>query len=697
MSAMAAALALTDLEQNNAYEVTIYQIGWRLGGQGASGRNLRIADRIEEHGLHLWFGCYDNAFSVMEAVYAELGRTEGPLKNFGEAFKGHDYCMLEEEVGGTWTPWKVEFPPNPERSGAPPTVWSYLVGIIEWIAQLIDDTLDDKTLSVMQQDSLAKRRAWWQPIVEKAGLGAHPLLGPEVFGLRQVADLLRGFVHAVGPHPIAHGPEDHEFLQWLIGEMCKITWDLVGEHVDTEARLRHFWIIFYLGATSMRGMLAEELVTRGFSVVDDRDLRQFFYQHQSLSGEDGTKAADLSYQSPLMQALYDAAFAYQDGDPAKPSMAAGTSLRISLRLLLDYKGHFVFEMQAAMGDTIFAPLYQVLQRRGVVFRFFHRVTQLELDDSGENLARIRISRQVSTLGDYGPLVDVKGLPCWPSEPLYDQIVEGAALEKAVLEDGANLEHYVSNWTDCGGPLVLEAGTDFDVAILSVTHACLPYVVEPRIQAKWEPMLKGIFNVQTQALQMWLKPTIEELGWSESPVIEGAYIEPFSSITDFTHLIPRESWPADNLPGNLTYTCGVLLAKPGETQPEANERAWQTAFQFCNEEIGPVFPKGTRPGDPNGLDWSKLYCLTEASGPDRLAAQYIRANIDPTEQYVLSVPTPTNVRRKAGDSGFGRLVITGTWIDTGLNISAVEVATMSGLQASRAISGYPKVVPGETDL
>jgi hypothetical protein len=111
----------------------------------------------------------------------------------------------------------------------------------------------------------------------------------------------------------------------------------------------------------------------------------------------------------------------------------------------------------------------------------------------------------------------------------------------------------------------------------------------------------------------------------------------------------------------------------------------------------VFPKGSRPGDPNGLDWSKLYCLTEASGPDRLAAQYIRANIDPTEQYVLSVPTPTNVRRKAGDSGFGRLVITGTWIDTGLNISAVEVATMSGLQASRAISGYPKVVPGETDL
>ncbi len=50
------------------YDITIYQLGWRLGGKGASGRNRKTANRIEEHGLHLWFGFYDNAFDMIQRV-----------------------------------------------------------------------------------------------------------------------------------------------------------------------------------------------------------------------------------------------------------------------------------------------------------------------------------------------------------------------------------------------------------------------------------------------------------------------------------------------------------------------------------------------------------------------------------------------------------------------------------------------------
>ena len=55
---------------------------------------------------------------------------------------------------------------------------------------------------------------------------------------------------------------------------------------------------------------------------------------------------------------------------------------------MGYTGAFMWMMQAGMGDTVFAPLYQVLQRRGVKFQFFHRVTNLhvegdELDRSGD--------------------------------------------------------------------------------------------------------------------------------------------------------------------------------------------------------------------------------------------------------------------------------------------------------------------------
>jgi len=699
MSALAAALALTDPQQQGRYEVTVYQMGWRLGGQGASGRNRRCADRIEEHGLHLWFGCYDNAFAVMRQVYTELGRTDGPIRTLDDAFKGKDDCVLEESTDAGWAPWRFDFPPNPLGAGGRPTIWNYLLDILEWIGELLGKSVDLHAL-VGEVAQIQARRAWWQPMLDSSialpdGV-EHPLARAQALQLGDLLEQLRQFVRALDQQSAQRTAQQQEFLVWLIGVIARAAWALVGGRVQTDAGARHFWIMFYLGATAARAMLADDLVGQGFDSADQYDLRDYFVRHQSIDGSAGAEASRVAFWSPLMQALYDAAFAYQDGDPARPGMGAGTALRISMRLLMEYKGHFFYEMQAGMGDTIFAPLYQVLQRRGVVFRFFHRVTQLELDDAGVNLQRVRISRQVTTRGDYGPLYDVKGLPCWPSEPLYEQIVQGAALEAAVRDHGANLEHYVSNWTDCGGERVLEAGTDFDHVILSVTHACLDQVVEPRIQAAWKDMLQRIQNVQTQALQLWLVPTIEQMGWAQSPVLLGAYIEPFSSIADFSHLIARENWPATAAIGNLTYTCGVLPVVAGESQAQADRRVWDHALAFCNTQIAPVFPKAVRPDNPDGLDWDKLYSPFAAAGPDRLRQQYLRANIDPAEQYVLSIPTTQTARRKAQDSGFGRLVITGTWIDTGLNISAVETATMAGLQASRAISGIPAEVPGEKD-
>lgn len=71
---LTAAFELTaTAELRRRHEVTVYQPGWRLGGKGASGRNRAIFDRIEEHGLHVWFGCYDNAFSMIRRCYAERG------------------------------------------------------------------------------------------------------------------------------------------------------------------------------------------------------------------------------------------------------------------------------------------------------------------------------------------------------------------------------------------------------------------------------------------------------------------------------------------------------------------------------------------------------------------------------------------------------------------------------------------------
>ena len=73
---MSALTSVYQLAQHDDYDITVYQMGWRLGGKGASGRNPDISDRIEEHGLHVWFGFYENAFRLMREVYDELGRAE---------------------------------------------------------------------------------------------------------------------------------------------------------------------------------------------------------------------------------------------------------------------------------------------------------------------------------------------------------------------------------------------------------------------------------------------------------------------------------------------------------------------------------------------------------------------------------------------------------------------------------------------
>ena len=82
------------------HDITVYQMGWRLGGKGASGRNEDKNNRIEEHGLHLWFGFYDNAFKMIKDVYKEYSEIKnwpGPHeKAWRKAFKGYNQIVLTD-------------------------------------------------------------------------------------------------------------------------------------------------------------------------------------------------------------------------------------------------------------------------------------------------------------------------------------------------------------------------------------------------------------------------------------------------------------------------------------------------------------------------------------------------------------------------------------------------------------------------
>src|SRR5258705_8298076 len=96
IAGLTAALALTATPALRArYAVTVYQQGWRLGGKCASSRNAAHGQRIEEHGLHMWFGFYENAFALMRRCYRDLDRPPGaPLATIDEAFTPHNAGVL---------------------------------------------------------------------------------------------------------------------------------------------------------------------------------------------------------------------------------------------------------------------------------------------------------------------------------------------------------------------------------------------------------------------------------------------------------------------------------------------------------------------------------------------------------------------------------------------------------------------------
>src|SRR6266545_101772 len=117
-AALAAAFELTRPERGERFDVTVYQMGFRLGGKGASGRGA--SGRIEEHGLHLWMGYYENAFRLMRDCFAELGRENPDALAFESAFSPAELNgAMDFSPASGWLPWQVAFPAMPGVPGDP--------------------------------------------------------------------------------------------------------------------------------------------------------------------------------------------------------------------------------------------------------------------------------------------------------------------------------------------------------------------------------------------------------------------------------------------------------------------------------------------------------------------------------------------------------------------------------------------------
>lgn len=710
------------------YDVTIYQMGWRLGGKAASSRNPAQWHRNEEHGYHMLFGFYENTFATMRACYEELGRgPNAPLSEFCAenadderrhperyAMKRNNMLFLATEFNGKTHTLDIEFPPNRmvPGDGAPTQILTSLRRAWDWLWWFERKRHEQEPAPPILRGPLHGWLDDVRDVLQRVGVELLHLKRETEF-LPRTASSLYAAGKLIDRLPAnLHAPADTDrrgvsgVIIGLIRGYLENLWHELKDTVQTDWISYRTWVIADLFGTILIGVLSDDLIACGFDSINHLNYYEWLRRHATVS-----EATELTVGSALVQFAYDACFAYLDGDAVspptrekplrgQPNMEAGTLLRGQIRLLTDYKGSVDWLFQAGAGEVLIAPMYEVLRRRGVRFAFFHKVTRLVVPKGSRSVDAVEMERQVTLgVGDYEPLVIVRGVPVWPSEPLYDQIVEGEELRARHID----LESFWTDWK--GTPITLRRGVDYDDLVLGIPVGSFRHIARELCDASpaWKAMTEHVKTVRTLGFQTWMNRTLEQTGWAKGKILTGTGVEPIDMEADAAHVIAWENWPRDGTPLNLTYFGGPMKDDPNEPPapdpsypPTQREVVRREAIHFLDQHAGIYWPDAVTPA---GFEWDWLVDLHApgATGPDRFNSQFWKANIDPSERYVLSVVNSTQYRLEAGGSGFQHLYLAGDWVKTGLNCGCMEATVMSGMQAARALGGYRGNIPGEVDV
>ena len=687
MAGLTAAYELTRPGLKGRYRVTVYQQGWRLGGKGASGRFGPHA-RIQEHGLHLWFGFYVNALALMGECAGELAslRPENPYRTLADLFQPVNelvFADADEAVCLSMPPGEVG-EPFFERLPL------YVVAGLSALAVMLGPLADEHEGGSANDD----------------GDGGVPSFGVLAAAARQA---------------LLSAPDPAIYARIAAGLEQEAT-TIVEPSAAGRRMLRQllfFWAAVFRGLGS-DVLCAPAGTSHPFDRLNEVELRIWLGKHGQL-GE--------FVDAPFLRALYDLVFAYPEGQVAGGGeLAAGVAVENLLSMVGRHRGPMLLKMRGAMGDVIFAPLYEVLLARGVRFNFFHAVRQLSFDEDG--VSRIAIVRQLELLnGEYDrrdgryelhglgydplePYDDIRdGLRCWPAEPRRPQVGLQSRAKIAVQPGLIDFEREADPLS--GAPVSLERGVDFDVVVLAMPVATLGWLShecesEPARSADYSgpcsdlmlssaafrSMVLDARPVMTQSLQLWLDRDRDEIGWpcrsswfrrlrgrSDETVLGNAP-KPFDTMCDMTHLVELERWGSVAEPKQIAYFCGVFdHGSAPNGWREADEVAKSHALRFLREHQ-------SRSNKPFWMRFQPddLHDPGGGKGWARLDAQHWRANVGRSERYSAPFIAAVCSRLAPGESGLPNLVFAGDWTRTQVNAGCVEAAVMSGMLAAAAVVG-----------
>jgi uncharacterized protein with NAD-binding domain and iron-sulfur cluster len=748
--------------------IEVYQQGWRLGGKAASGRDHQREQRIEEHGLHIWFGYYENAFRMLagchdelDAIAADAGAGAGEWRRWSPAMtridQGFHPCntigLADDEPDGTWTQWLASFPesdtsPWDRDIASEPMAWD-LSWYLDRIGQRTVALARTAIRSLVQEVDLRPLTLEPEP-EDRARLVDPILLVDEVLG--RLEPVARRFVDATvaagsGMRLLADRDPDDPLVRLVLAQIdaadtvldyVRVRWD---EPIRQNATLRRLMTVLdlFLGVT--RGLLAHRIVTEDdLDALDDWEWDEWLAaQGVRIESRESTLVRGLSYALP---------FAYFRGSRDNPVFSAGVGLRLFLRSFFTYRGALMWKPNAGMGDVVFSPLFELLVKRGVDVHFFHQVDELEVDDDARRVKGVRLRRQrrdttppqddaerlrwyrerflVRVRPRHGAGMADADLQCWPNQPL------------PVWEPGPadySDEDLLGVPSDAGDPAYVPIARD-DVVVLALPLGVIAHVGKQLLEdARWKALVEEVGLVPTQSAQLWLKDRCStSLGWPDDIVASG-FSEPFDTFADMPVACRTERSGLGAQ--TVVYLCGVLFdpaSRPDGPRYERAasdagkstvdiERAWlqserdwvrRNLLRFLTERAALLWPQAVDPStglfdpatlaDPKGSifriaqRFDTLYGVINALLGDEAAranpaAPYFRANVQPSDRYVLSLPGTARYRLAPGDSGFANLFPAGDWTACVLDAGCMEAATISGMLAAEAITGELRTIIG----
>jgi uncharacterized protein with NAD-binding domain and iron-sulfur cluster len=796
-AAMAAAWDLTTPKRNSPdapaqepCEVTIFQIGGRLGGKAASSRNRECGDRIEEHGLHLFLGYYENAFRMVRRCYEELKTLESsdpevqqhvnarPFNNWDwlAAFERANLVGLADDSSGTWTPWIARFPEYvPRCENGVTGIYQLPDGTTLPGVHIVDDLtraypgelgvgLEQPNVAFFLTHALRELQAFVESLELRIddlcirrgspppedpdellarALNVNPITEPDALdwlvtdiprALRTIRlSILVPAIQAIatiarlseGPVPYTRG-QVVALLDRFIDDMR----EKIETFVQRDPPAQRMWELIDLLAANIRGLIAAGLEGRDdFSSLDDWNYEDWLRFN---------RIGERTLRNPIIRGAHDLAFAYRRGNVRNPQFAAGQAINAGCHFFFMYKGALFWRMKAGAGDVVFAPMYLALRARGVKFRFFHRLDDIELNDNGTAVTKLHFRQQVKLRRadrdggtNYEPLISVAvnghTIPGWPETPHVDQFAFDDATrteyENALKSENTatdvNFESVWCNWphsdlfatvgeqpsrTDQAPPSWIG---HFDAVVVTVPIAALPLVSKQLVAAqndagrKWKTMLDRIRTVATQSAQLWVTKSTHDLGWAHGQVSFSGFVHPFDTWADLSQLIKVENQPEAR---GVHYFCSVL-PEPDVHRTQDRDQAIiglakakkivkQNVRNFLDDWVFHIW-QNAADRYPNAFKWDLLVDQNDGPGDARLDAQHFVANVDPSERYTLSLPGTTQHRIRPDETGFEHLYIAGDWTNCGLNFGCLEAAVISGRLASSAIRGFPdtRFIPG----